>query len=244
MSNAVLELRDVRPLTAELGHPLNLSIRRGEVCLLTGRPGSGKTTLIKTLLGLITPQAGRVFLWGHEISRTQASQLRHLRRRMGVLLEQGGLISAWSGLDNLMLPLRFRGTMTSGEMEQHIIRRAERFEISARQLQQRVDALAGRQYRRLALLRALISDPDVLVIDHLPHFLTPREQPEKMILNEICREECTLIISAPTHWRFQFPTRAAQVVNLNQGTIKSQAPLLGHEMTQSITDAGSETGWA
>lgn len=93
---------------------------------------------------ILLPHAGRVLLFGQDTERTDPAVLLALRRKLGVVLKQDGLLPAWTGLENLELPLRYHRLLDEADIQQRIRTLCERYELPARWLDQPV---AGQQHR-------------------------------------------------------------------------------------------------
>ena len=102
---------DVRGLWTQFGDHIvhrgvDLQVRTGEVLSLVGGSGSGKTTLMRQILGLETPLRGEVSVFGIPLQGSSVATLKKIRKRWGVLFQEGALYSALSVYDNIALPLR------------------------------------------------------------------------------------------------------------------------------------------
>src|SRR5438552_3759542 len=84
---------------------LSFEVRPGQTKVVLGAAGSGKTTLLKSAMGLIRPTSGRVFLFGRDITRMKEHELFHLRSRVGVLFQEGGLFDSLTVAENVAYPL-------------------------------------------------------------------------------------------------------------------------------------------
>jgi phospholipid/cholesterol/gamma-HCH transport system ATP-binding protein len=101
----------IRDLTVRYGNQavldrVNLDIARGEVMVLLGGSGSGKTTMIRHIIGLERPLAGTILVQGVDIDRCTARQLKAVRRTMGVVFQEAALFNSLSIEENVALPLR------------------------------------------------------------------------------------------------------------------------------------------
>src|SRR3569833_1767054 len=97
-------------------HEVDLSVARGEIFGIIGRSGAGKSTLLRVLNLLERPTAGEVLLEGRTISRLNESQLRHVRQRIGMIFQHFNLLSSRTVYDNVRLPLRIAGGLSSSEV--------------------------------------------------------------------------------------------------------------------------------
>lgn len=142
---------------------ISLRVAGGDGLLLIGPNGAGKTLLMRLLVGLDLPSAGRVFLFGQDLAGLDDRAMGALRRRVGVVLQRGSLLDGMTVLENLLLPLRGR-RMSHTEMA-----RAARLTMTQLQLDGMENhlprSLSLGQRRRVELGRALIHQPDLLVWD-------------------------------------------------------------------------------
>ncbi|WP_337153379.1 ATP-binding cassette domain-containing protein [Pseudomonas protegens] len=143
---------------------VSLKVRRGEVLCLMGTSGSGKSTLLRHINRLIEPSSGEVLIDGSAISQLSARELRTLRsRRIGMVFQHFGLLPHRSVRDNVALPLELRG-------EPEALRHAAAdVQLQAMGLEGWGDhyphELSGGMQQRVGLARALVSEPDILLMD-------------------------------------------------------------------------------
>jgi len=172
----VLELHDVRAGYGHVPvlHGISLQLREGEALGIVGHNGMGKTTLLKTIMGLIPLTGGRIVVDGNEVSREPA----HTRSRHGVgYVAQGrGILPGLSALDNL----RLAWTGESDETEQEAVDRVvDMFPRLSQLLDRRGGALSGGEQQLLALARALVPNPWIVLLDE------PSEGIQPSIVQEI-----------------------------------------------------------
>ncbi|MFJ2382048.1 ATP-binding cassette domain-containing protein [Pseudomonas protegens] len=143
---------------------VSLKVRRGEVLCLMGTSGSGKSTLLRHINRLIEPSSGEVLIDGSAISQLSARELRTLRsRRIGMVFQHFGLLPHRSVRDNVALPLELRG-------EPEALRHAAAdVQLQAMGLEgwgeHYPHELSGGMQQRVGLARALVSEPDILLMD-------------------------------------------------------------------------------
>lgn len=144
---------------------VSLTVQPGEGVLLIGRNGAGKSLLMRLVLGLDLPSAGRVRLFGEELRHLRGRRAHLLRRRLGAVLQRGSLLDGLTVLENLLLPLH-PALMPRADMA-----RAARLAMTQLQLDGMENhlprALSVGQRRRVELARALIHQPDLLIWDGL-----------------------------------------------------------------------------
>ena len=143
----------------------DIRIEKGQRWLLTGDSGSGKSTLMRTLLGLVSPRDGLVFLHGRNLHDVSPAELLRLRQSTSVVFSGGGLLPAWSGLENLMLPLRAIRGMDEHDAHQAVLDFASRGQLPTPWLERIATQLSAEQATLLSLARALITEPELLWID-------------------------------------------------------------------------------
>lgn len=150
------------------GAPFDFRLSAGEHVLVLSEPAGGKSSLVKTLLGIVSPRRGSVRLFGEDLDALPPQRLLEARRRIGVVTATDGLIPAWTGFDNLSLPLRLNEGSSETAIEESVRSWCQRYAIRSEWLEASCSQL-GRDLRlTLALARALIKKPDWLVLDGVP----------------------------------------------------------------------------
>ena len=163
--DSVVQLDDiVLPVDGAL-QPFSLSINKGDVCLLTGPLSAGKTSLVKALLGLISINAGRISLFGQQVSNMNFHELQKLRMRVGVLFEEGGLIDSWTVYENLALPLRYHGKFDEEKISEKIQHYFKKYALDMQLLNRLATDLNTVQRRDIASLRIILLQPELLIVD-------------------------------------------------------------------------------
>lgn len=141
-------------------------IRRGESLVLLGEAGSGKTVLLKTALGLIRPDAGRVSLFGEDVTAASEQQWFDLRARIGVLFQEGGLFDSLSIEENVSYPLLNQSSLRcpDREMAERVEQSLEFVELG-HTLEKYPSELSGGMRRRVGIARAIVTEPELLLYD-------------------------------------------------------------------------------
>lgn len=162
---------DVSGLTAGYGgamvlHGLDFSVQSGEIVALLGKNGMGKSTLLKTIMGLVAAHDGTVALFGETVSRLPAYQVA--RHPLAYAPQEKALFQDLSVEQNLRLGLR-----DAGSFARRFARIAEVFPVLAKRLKQSAGTLSGGEQKMLLIARALLATPRLILIDEISEGLQP-----------------------------------------------------------------------
>lgn len=143
---------------------ISLQIDAGQVVALMGGSGSGKTTLLRAATGQIRPQSGQVQVFGHDIGQADAHQLQTLRKRMGVLFQQGALFTDLNVFENVAFPLREHTRLEESAIVAKVLNTLDAVGLRAA-AHLAVAEISGGMARRVALARAVILEPELILYD-------------------------------------------------------------------------------
>ncbi len=143
---------------------INMDIPRGRVTAILGPSGSGKTTLLKLIGGQLRPREGRIEVGDADVHALGRNDLFALRKRMGMLFQSGALLTGLSVFDNVAFPLREHTRLPEALIHQLVLLRLE--SVGLRTARDLMPAeLSGGMARRVALARALVLDPEMMLYD-------------------------------------------------------------------------------
>ena len=142
---------------------VSFRLPHGETKALFGVAGSGKSTLLKLAMGLMPPDSGRIFLLGEEVTRMSEQELFELRRRVGIVFQESALFDSLKVYENVAFRLMEEG-ISQEEVERRV-QEALRFVELERTYNMFPSELSGGMRRRVAIARAIITQPEVLLYD-------------------------------------------------------------------------------
>lgn len=143
---------------------LDLSVKRGSITAVMGPSGTGKTTLLRLLTGQVQADSGTVRVLDQEVSTLSRKGLFALRRRLGVLFQNGALLTDMNVFENVAFPVREHARLPEPVLRRLVLMKLEAVGLrGAAQLMPQ--ELSGGMARRVALARAIVLDPEVLIYD-------------------------------------------------------------------------------
>jgi len=222
MPQPVLKLQSVRKVFGDhvvLGG-IDLDVHPGDVVSLIGASGSGKSTLLRCINLLEQLDDGQIWLSGDDISRPSIN-VDQVRARIGVVFQQFNLFPHLSVLKNITLSATEVFATPKAEAEERAMYLLERVGLAAK-AKDHPDRLSGGQQQRVALVRAIATDPEVLLLDEITSALDPELVGEVLELVRQLKDDGTTIVMA-THEMDFAKEISDQVVFLDQGVVCEQS---------------------
>lgn len=175
-------------------HELSFRVRRGEFLFVTGHSGAGKSTMLRLLLAMERPSAGKLLLAGQDLAKITNAQIPFLRRQIGVVFQNHQLFFDRSVFANVALPLQILG-LPQDEINLRVSLALERVSLKDKALQAPADLSTGQQ-QRVGIARAIVHQPALLLADEPTGNLDPRLAAEIMSVFEDINQLGTTVLIA------------------------------------------------
>ncbi len=172
--DAVIALRGVTKSFggAPVIDDISLDVARGQITAVLGPSGTGKSVLLSTIIGMFEPDRGQVYVDGEPIVGMRHRDLMRVRRKFGVLFQDGALFGSISLFDNIAFPLREHTDLAEGDLREVVHRKAELVGLG-KHLDKMPGEVSGGMRKRAGLARALALDPEIVFFDEPDSGLDP-----------------------------------------------------------------------
>jgi phospholipid/cholesterol/gamma-HCH transport system ATP-binding protein len=178
---------------------LNLEIEQGEIMSIVGGSGTGKTTLLRQMLGLERPARGCVRVFGEDISEIDSDRLQELRNHWGMLFQQGALYSALTVFENIAQPMRELHVLPEELVHDAVLLKMNMVGLGPEHANKMPSDLSGGMVKRVALARALALEPKLLFLDEPTAGLDPDLSEAFVALIKSLHRELGLTVVMVTH---------------------------------------------
>lgn len=183
--------------TVVLNH-ITTTLKDGQVNMIIGQSGSGKTVFMKSLIGLHKVDSGQILYDGRDLSEMNEKQIRELHREVGMLFQGSALFDSMTVLENVMYPLEMFSSMTVAEIEERARFCLQRVNIQERAMELMPSEISGGMQKRVAIARAISMNPKYLFCDEPNSGLDPKTSLViDQLIHEITEEYniCTIVNS-------------------------------------------------
>lgn len=174
-SQPVIQVRDLEVKFGEraIMNGLNLDVLRGEILGFVGASGTGKSVLMRTILGLIRQSRGQIVVFDKDLDTLTQRRRQAIERRWGVLFQHGALFSSLTVRQNIQMPMREYLNMSRRLMDEMAALKIEMVGLKPDAADKYPSELSGGMIKRAALARALALDPEILFLDEPTSGLDP-----------------------------------------------------------------------
>ncbi|WP_316860068.1 ATP-binding cassette domain-containing protein [uncultured Cohaesibacter sp.] len=178
---------------------LQLEVQTGEILGIVGASGTGKSVLLRSILGLIPKRSGRFVIFGHDMEQLSARDRLKVERRLGVLFQHGALFSSLTVLENIQVPMREYLSLPKRLMNELALSKIELVGLHPDAAHKYPSELSGGMIKRAALARALALDPHLVFLDEPTSGLDPISAEEFDDLISTLRDTLGLTVFMVTH---------------------------------------------
>ena len=223
---------------------LDIDLPRGQTSVILGPSGTGKSVFLKLLVGLMEPDAGTIHVDGVDVVGASEAQLFGLRKKIGMLFQDGALFDSMTVGENIAFPLRRHSRLGEGEIDDAVALRLEQVGLPGIE-EQMPASLSGGMRKRVSLARAVVMEPDIVLFDEPNSGLDPVTSDEIDALIGRMKEELGMtfiVISHDIVGAFAVADRIAMLYNgdlVIEGTpdevLRCRSPFVRRFLARNMT---------
>ncbi len=211
--------------SAVIHNGISFEVRRGTIAALIGGSGSGKSTVLKEMIGLLKPTAGEVSLLGQDVWGSSNKVRNEVRLRYGVLFQNGALFSALTSGENIAVPLREQAHVPEGLIKDLVALRLKLVGLAPETAVKMPSELSGGMRKRVALARALALDPEIVFLDEPTSGLDPiSARGFDQLIRTLC-DSLGLTVFLVSHDLDTILSITDQVIVIDQAKIIADGPI-------------------
>jgi phospholipid/cholesterol/gamma-HCH transport system ATP-binding protein len=176
LEHPIIEIKHLRKVfgTKEVLKDVNLIFPKGSTTVILGLSGSGKSTIIKHIVGLMKPTQGDIFVDGVNVATCNEEKLRVVRKEIGFLFQDGAMFDSMNIFDNVAFPLREHFKLSELEIEKKVMNMLSMTGLDAKRVAKLFpNELSGGMRKRAGLARAIIMEPQIILYDEPTSGLDP-----------------------------------------------------------------------
>ena len=204
---------------------VTFSVKKEDIVGIIGGSGTGKTTLLRSLLLLHKPTSGSIFMLGHEIGKASEVALQEIRTKTGMLFQKSALFSGLTILENIMFPLKNLTTLDPEFIKELAFLKLLQVGLNEKDANKMPSELSGGMQKRAAAARAIVLEPELLFLDEPVAGLDPTSAHAFDNLLLFLRDQLGLTIVMVSHDLNSLERTTDQVIFLGEGKVLSEGAL-------------------
>ena len=218
----MIEVKDIRKSFdgVEVLKGFSVPFEKGNVSLIIGQSGSGKTVFLKNLIGLLTPTSGQILYEGDNMVEFDYAEKQRLRSEIGVVFQGSALYDTMNILENVKFPLEMFSDSSNAEIEKRARAVLDRVEIARTALKKYPSEISGGMQKRVAIARAIVNNPKLLLADEPTGALDTKSGAQVMELFQKLNDEGVSVLMI-THDP-EIAAHAKRVVTIRDGELQEK----------------------
>ncbi|STX52505.1 putative ABC transport system ATP-binding protein [Legionella busanensis] len=227
MAEPIIEIKGLKNnLGGQWVHSdVNLTVNQGEILAIIGGSGTGKTTILRSLLMLLKPTAGSLKIFGHDLATLSPQEAFRIRQRWGMLFQHSALFSAITVLENVMFPMKEFTSLDTQFMQELAMLKIALVGLPKEAAGKFPAELSGGMQRRAAAARAIAMDPELLFLDEPTTGLDPHSARLFDDLILFLRDTLNLTVVMVSHDMESLKRITDRIAFVGDGQVLSVAPL-------------------